>query len=408
MLNNISSIKNFIYMFLAKGIDLFMPLIIIPILVARIGMENYGIIAMSLSLALFVSTIVQYGFNYTGTREISRSIKENKKNIGLISSKYLVSNHIIGLFCLILLTLLLCVLDIEYELKFVYFFSLLYGVFYGLNPIWFFQGFESFKIIAIINSFFKVLYMVSIYLFVTDKSPLYLISFINFLSIFFVYLINMAIIFLWYRVEFILLNFCEYVSVLKDDIYIFLNQLIPNLYNSFSIFYLGMVTNSMYAGIVSASVTMVEIVITIFRILTNVFYPVLVKERLLFIKFSNSVILISLFTTFIFYIFSPEIIKFLFEKNLEDIVLYTRILCLSIIFSVFYIIYGIIFNSLYNIEYRMTRYVIFISCLAALVSFVATPKFGAWVVILVIFFSRFLFGLISYILYLKPQSQLFK
>ena len=186
MLNNISSIKNFIYMFLAKGIDLFMPLIIIPILVARIGMENYGIIAMSLSLALFVSTIVQYGFNYTGTREISRSIKENKKNIGLISSKYLVSNHIIGLFCLILLTLLLCVLDIEYELKFVYFFSLLYGVFYGLNPIWFFQGFESFKIIAIINSFFKVLYMVSIYLFVTDKSPLYLISFINFLSIFFV------------------------------------------------------------------------------------------------------------------------------------------------------------------------------------------------------------------------------
>ena len=84
------------------------PIIILPYLIAQLGLKGYGYIAITLSLTIIINLVIDYGFNTTSTKKISQT-----EDIQLISyefcsvflTKFLVTCFIVPLALLLLIYL---------------------------------------------------------------------------------------------------------------------------------------------------------------------------------------------------------------------------------------------------------------------------------------------------------------
>ncbi|KAF2339307.1 lipopolysaccharide biosynthesis protein [Flavobacterium tistrianum] len=161
-------IKNFVIYGIGQIVNLVSPLLVMPYLVSICEKEGLGKIGVGFSFALVLNVLIDYGSYINGTKEISI----NRENIEIIKTK-IVSIYVMKFF-LILMTSFIAFLLIYFIPFFnkeqaVFFFSLLYVIGQFLNPTWIFQGLESYKWISFINIISKAIYVVCIFIFITDK-----------------------------------------------------------------------------------------------------------------------------------------------------------------------------------------------------------------------------------------------
>ena len=57
--------SNFIALSIVQVINLLLPLLVMPFVIARIGADGFGVIALAQVVMIFLSTIGDYGFNLT-------------------------------------------------------------------------------------------------------------------------------------------------------------------------------------------------------------------------------------------------------------------------------------------------------------------------------------------------------
>ncbi|WP_180964394.1 oligosaccharide flippase family protein, partial [Escherichia coli] len=62
---------NVLYLAISQGANYLLPLLIFPYLVRVIGVSNFGDLSFSLITIQVLLMIVEYGFGYSGTREIA-------------------------------------------------------------------------------------------------------------------------------------------------------------------------------------------------------------------------------------------------------------------------------------------------------------------------------------------------
>ncbi|TOJ61674.1 oligosaccharide flippase family protein, partial [Vibrio parahaemolyticus] len=82
-------IENFFSLSLLKLCNLILPLVTLPYLIKTLSVGTYGVIVMSLSIAMYFQTLIEYGFNLSATRDIARN-RENKRRLDLIYSKVII------------------------------------------------------------------------------------------------------------------------------------------------------------------------------------------------------------------------------------------------------------------------------------------------------------------------------
>ena len=73
--------SNYGYLLFLQGANYLLPLILLPFLVRVLGTEKYGLVMFAQSTAVILSVIVDFGFNLSGTREVSMVAKEKKKHV---------------------------------------------------------------------------------------------------------------------------------------------------------------------------------------------------------------------------------------------------------------------------------------------------------------------------------------
>lgn len=374
-------------------------------LVNRLGIDNYGLIAMSLSLALYLGTVIQYGFNLSGTREIAQ-VEYDCNKLNGVFSEYVQTSHILGLVVTSLSFLIISIIDLDGNTKTIYMSAILYILFYSLIPIWLFQGLEKFKVIAFLTSFSKVLYVISIYFFVINEKQIIYVNFLNFLSVFILYLMSFLYIFFILKLKFNFVGIKKNYIILKRDFYVFLNQIVPNFYNNFSIFYLGLIVGSFAVGLISSAMILIEGVLSVFRLLINVIYPFLVKNIYLFDDFSKKITLVIFIIFIIFNIFISYIVNFIFHSHQSEILLYSRLLGVSIVFGGIYLLYGMTYSLIKKNEKKITLMVFKVSLFSGMLMLFLTPIYEVYSIICVILISRFLFALFSLKYYFSDRELL--
>lgn len=114
MNNKKEIINNLLSFAIIDALNLLIPIITMPILTRALGSSSYGDYMLLITILTFGHTIIDYGVQFTGVRDLSR----NRNNQSIYSSIYLENQVIrfIFLFLYIIITIFFLIISKKIEL----------------------------------------------------------------------------------------------------------------------------------------------------------------------------------------------------------------------------------------------------------------------------------------------------
>lgn len=248
-------IKNYFYILFVQCGNYIFPLITIPVVSRIFGPELMGKYVLLTSIVGYFSLFVNYSFNYTGVRRITRGFeRKNEIFYTIFFSQFIIALVISSFF-------LVCVYNISLLsenklLSFICFIS----VFACLGQQnWIFQAYSDFKLITYISVLTKICALIFILIFVKHKDDMELYAFIVQLSIFIGAFIGFILSILKYKIKWVPPEFSVCLQYLKDDFYIFISSILSNLYTTTGVVILGMMTSNTEVGLYSSAQKIIDL-----------------------------------------------------------------------------------------------------------------------------------------------------
>src|SRR5690606_678489 len=133
----------------------------------RLGMGQFGLVNLSLSVIFLTNVGVSFGYNLSGPREIAIN-QGNSRELSAVASRVFFSKGLLAVFAGGVITLLIIGFDFFTEYKEILFFSLLLIFSEATASAWFFQGLEKMKMVSIANGVSKLLYLLALVLFIAQ------------------------------------------------------------------------------------------------------------------------------------------------------------------------------------------------------------------------------------------------
>ena len=145
-----------------------LPVIIVPFLARTLRPAGWGLVAFMQALGDFLVLAIEFGFSFSGTREIAR-FRDDPPKCGEIMTGVLSAQVVLATACVLCATVVASLIPILHAHPLLVATGLCYAVAQGFAPIWFFQGQERMKLCAILEVAGKVTGCICIFLFV--RSP---------------------------------------------------------------------------------------------------------------------------------------------------------------------------------------------------------------------------------------------
>ena len=284
-------VENSSSLFLLKVIDLALIIWLIPFLIAKVGLINYGIYAFYMALMLFFVNVLNYCFNLTTVREVAKYKNEESK-INAIFSEVISAKLVLGFFLYLIVALLLFIIPSFREQKELYIASSLLIISNFFSIQWFFYGIEKMKFITIINFFSKLTYVLLVFKFVNFEEDYKWIPLYESIGLFLVSLISFFIVVKKFNVNFKLQKFSDTLVFLRENFNSFLNLLLPSTYGTFIVFFVGIFGLPIHVSLMEIGVKLTGAFSTINNIMTKVFYPIV--NRKVSFRYSARIILLGL------------------------------------------------------------------------------------------------------------------
>jgi PST family polysaccharide transporter len=175
-------ISNFSYLSILQLSNLIIPIITYPFLIKRLGGESYGKVVFAQAIMTYLAIIVSFGFNVIGTKEVSVH-RNNSTKLNKIVSSIFQLKFFLFLFSLLVLFLYFMFFDVEKNEIILYVFSIWVCLYEFLFPLWYFQGLEKMKNIAIISIINKVFVLFLIIFFIKVQNDYILVPLINLIGV---------------------------------------------------------------------------------------------------------------------------------------------------------------------------------------------------------------------------------
>jgi len=243
---------NFISLSIVQIANYLFPLITIPYLVRVLGAEKFGLISFAQAFILYFSLITNYGFNLSAPRSISIN-RDDLSEVSRIFNSIMILKIILMFFSLIILSLAVLAFDKFRDEWLVYFFTFGFIIGEVLFPLWFFQGMEKMKSIAILSLLSKLFYTVSIFVFVKSEVDYVLVPLLNSLGVILSGLISISIVIKKFNILISIPKFSDLKTQLKDGWNIFYSNIAISIYTISNTFILGIFTSDTIVGYYSAA-----------------------------------------------------------------------------------------------------------------------------------------------------------
>lgn len=345
-------LSNTIFLFVLKASDYLLPMILLPYLVMVLGIEYFGLLAFATATVGFARGIITYGFDLTGTQQISI----NRNNIDEL--KKIFSSIIFVKLLLAVLTFFILILIVLFVPKFhsnmniyVFTFLIVFGdIFF---PVWFFQGIENMKFITYLRIIYKLFFIVIIFIFIKEKSDYWLVPILDAVSSLMIGLVSMYIIYKKYNIYLALPKVLDIRYQLYHGWHVFLSQFAVVMYTTINTFLLGIMTSNEIVGIYSLAYKIYLALRGLLSPVTQALFPYLsneyVKDKLNFyskvrnISIGYFIILLSI--SMITFLFADLLIKLISNEIIPEAIVVLEILAFALPFSI-----GSFYSSLLVIQ----------------------------------------------------------
>ncbi|WP_179021464.1 oligosaccharide flippase family protein [Winogradskyella forsetii] len=399
--------NNYLSLLILQAANYLLPLLILPFLVRVLGTDKFGLVMFAQSLAVFLTVFVDFGFNLSGTREISLA-RDDKKKLSEIFNAIMIVKLLLIVIAFGILYIIVSVFTRFSIDKDVYLLS--FGIVIGqaLFPVWFFQGLEKMKFVTIINISAKLIFTLLVFILIRAESDYIYVPVYNSLGFIIAGLLGFILCF-----KYISLTLPKY-GLIKRLVYesssLFVSNFATTLYTSSNIFILGLFTGNTIVGVYSSMEKLILAVKNVYVPLYQAMYPWLSKQsngaKVLKIKKMAPFVLASgIVITLVIIIFGKFILNIIYDDRLiESYSIIFRIISFIAIFSGLNMLYNGLYLPAIK-KYKLRMNIMVVGGIAnLLISLYLVKLYGIYGTAISVTFTEFLLLLLGYH-YFKRNSK---
>lgn len=360
--------SNFGYLMIMQITGYIFPLLTIPYLARVIGVEGFGKIAFAAAVIVWFQTITDWGFSYTATRDVARN-RDSLEKVSEIFSNVLWAKSLLALVSFIILYIITELIPYLKENQILLFITFILVPAKILFADWFFQAIEKMKFITIFDLISKAIFTLCIFIFVKEKTDFILQPLFLSLGSISVGLASFYIILFKFKIKILSPNYLEIINTIKNSKDVFINNIVPNFYNSFSSVLLGFWGGSIANGLLDAGSKFANITQQFINILSRVFFPFLSRRSNKHSIYAKINILISVVSAILLITLAPFIIRIFFTPEFYDAIPVLKIIAFSLIFQTLISTYGLNYLIIHGFESSLRNITIACSIIGFIFSF---------------------------------------
>lgn len=388
---------NFGYLSLLQIAGYVFPLITMPYLARVIGADGFGKIAFASAVVVWSQTVVDWGFNLTATRDVAQ-YRDDREKVSQIFSNVLWARCLLMLISGVVLLGLVAIVPYFRENVAVILITFLMIPGYILFPDWMFQSLEKMKYTTIFNLLMKLLFTFAVFIFINKREDYVIQPLLSAISYFIcgigaLYLILHKWGYTLYRPQ-----WKEIIKTIKGSTDVFINNIMPNFYNSFSVLLLGFFGGPVANGLYEGGNKFPTIFYQFQSVLSRAFYPFLARrldKHDFFAKLNMSIAIIG---TVLIIIVSPWVIKIILGKEFENSIIVMQILSASLVFLSMNFTYGTSYLIIIHKEKPLKNLTFVSSIIGMCVSFPLIFYYSYIGAAITVFICRGMLGIGSFIL----------
>ena len=332
-------LENFVSLSALQLIGMVLPLVTLPYILRVIGFEKYGVIVFSASLIAYFTSLTDFSFRITATRDVA-IYRDSPKRLNIIYSKVLTIKTLFLLLSWLIIGIAVYVYPPFYENSEIYFYTSLLLLGYVLFPEWFFQGIEQMRYITYLNLGIKLFFTLCVFIFIKKESDFWIYPLLQSAGYVGAGLVGQYLLVKKYKLKFIFLPYQLILKTIKINSPIFINQFVPTLYNNTSTFLLGILGTAKLVGIYQAILTVVNLIVALVEILSRVFFPFLNRKKEAFSWYKN-MMLITISVMIIGVLIFNKLIFWYLNINYENAFWILLILAIGLFGYTLYNIFGL-------------------------------------------------------------------
>ena len=360
--------SNFGYLMIMQIAGYIFPLMTIPYLARVIGVEGFGKIAFATAIVVWFQTITDWGFNYTATRDVARN-RDDLSRISEIFSNVFWAKSLLASISFIILFILTEFIPYLKENQILLFVTFMLVPAKILFADWFFQAIEKMKFITIFDLISKAIFTLCIFLFIKEKTDFILQPLFLSLGSIAVGFASFYLIVFKFKIKILLPNYLEVINTIKNSKDVFINNIVPNFYNSFSLVLLGFWGGSVANGLLDAGSKFANITQQFINILSRVFFPFLSRKLNKHSIYAKINILISVVSAILLMALAPFIIRLFFTPEFHDAIPVLQIIAFSLIFQTLISTYGLNYMIIQGYEKSLRNITVICSIIGFSLSF---------------------------------------
>lgn len=374
---NLLIIKNIFFLNVNNFILYFVPIIVVPILIKRVGIDGYGLFVFSFAFVSYFKIFVDFGFELSTPKYIVQLNQNNEIELSKIFSGVLYYK-----FWLLIISISLFLLAIFFSSLtdkvsiLIYYLNFLTVIASFLNINSFLYSFHEIKYVTLFNSFGRIFFLVTVIFLVKNDNDIELLVLLNSLS----YLLPAIGLFFFvkkkYRLHWIGYDRTFFKPILLEAKDAFVSSISVSLYGPTNSFLIGYFLSPALVGVFSTIEKIYNASTTLISSTSIVFYPILInkyqKSREIFKSYLNRVelffIISSLLTGITLWLAKNLLIIFFFGENFHYAnyaIWFLGTISISLIFSSFGSLYSkcfiIIGKSKYLVHFTSVGFVINLS-----------------------------------------------
>lgn len=222
------SLQNFLFLAIIQSSNVLISIISMPLLIQSIGVDQFGLVNLSLSVIILLNILVGFGYNLSAPREVAVN-QQDKDALSHVVSNVFSAKFLLATFAALLILIGTFGLDLFKEYQMILVFSCLLLFSEATLPLWFFQGMEKMKLVSIANVFSKLLYLMGIVLFIHSPEQS---QWVNFMMGFFGLAINLVLLFYIHsslQIRFYRPQFSAIWASLRENILLFFSNLASHI-----------------------------------------------------------------------------------------------------------------------------------------------------------------------------------
>lgn len=279
--------------------------------------------------------IVEFGFGISGARTVAY-LKNDRRKLSIFVANIHMIKIILSCILLILSFVIYEYIPLFRDNLSTYFWGTIFSIVNGFSLYWFFQGVEDLKYLVFFDAIGRLIYVVSIFIFVHSPEDGWLVMFISFCSSF---LPSIIVYFRLYKfIDFCPPNLADFRTILQESYGLFIFRISVALYTSANIIILGLFVSPAQLAIYASAERLITLIkggiIPITQVVSPRISSLLITERssaeLLINKIFYGLLFMSTSILLFAWFLAPIVIPKIFGTEYVKSIDYFRILLISL------------------------------------------------------------------------------